>query len=59
MNVLDAYSTTKNKVFRALSGEGGGAVGLSSGSWYNTAAMTSIQFLPDDEVPFITRTKSR
>ena len=46
MDVLDAYSTTKNKVFRALSGEGGGAVGLSSGSWYNTAAMTSIQFLP-------------
>jgi len=46
MDVLDAYSTTKNKVFRALSGEGGGAVGLSSGSWYNTAALTSIQFLP-------------
>jgi hypothetical protein len=46
MDVLDAYSTTKNKVFRALSGEGSGAVGLSSGSWYNTAALTSIQFLP-------------
>jgi hypothetical protein len=46
MDVLDAYSTSKNKVFRALSGEGGGAVALSSGSWYNTAALTSIQFLP-------------
>ena len=46
IDFLDAYSTTKNKVFRALSGEAPGVVGLSSGSWYNTQAITSIQFLP-------------
>lgn len=46
VDFLDAYSTTKNKVFRAISGESPGVVGLSSGSWYNTSAITSIQFLP-------------
>jgi hypothetical protein len=43
---LDAFSTTKTKTFRAASGEATPVVGLSSGAWYNTQSITSIQFLP-------------
>jgi hypothetical protein len=50
MDFLDAYSTTKFKTRRALWGNSlGGSykvVGLSSGLWRNTNAISTITFLP-------------
>ena len=42
IDVIDAYSTTKNKTLRALSGNNA-TVALSSGLYINTAALTSIE----------------
>lgn len=46
VDILDAFSTTKNKTFRCLSGQNGIGgetfVSLVSGVWRNTAAVTSI-----------------
>jgi hypothetical protein len=48
IDILDVYSTTKNKTIRALNGytdtvdDAGRRVGLSSAFWNNTAALTSI-----------------
>jgi hypothetical protein len=44
IDLLDAYSTTKNKTVRILSGQAGtlNRVALSSGAWFNTASVTSI-----------------
>jgi hypothetical protein len=43
VDILDAYSTTKNKTFRSLFGSrDANILGLSSGSWRNTNALTSI-----------------
>jgi hypothetical protein len=48
LSILDYAQTTKNKTTRMLSGYVGGnghsEVGLYSGSWRNTAAITSITF---------------
>jgi hypothetical protein len=43
-DVLDAYSTTKNKTVRTLTGYSGGLafISLRSGVWVNTASITSI-----------------
>jgi hypothetical protein len=44
-DVLDYTNTNKNKIIRSLSGydkNGGGCVMISSGAWYNTAAITQI-----------------
>jgi hypothetical protein len=46
VDILDAYDTSKNTVFRALSGEAPNIIGICNGAWYNTASLTSIQFLP-------------
>ena len=47
IDLLDAYSTTKNKTFRALFGSSGyNLVGLYSGAWFNTASVTSITVFP-------------
>jgi hypothetical protein len=46
IDIVDAYNTSKHKGFRALSGESPGVVCLGSGSWNNTAVISSIQFLP-------------
>jgi hypothetical protein len=40
MDILDAYSSTKNKTVRALNGIS--AIHLYSGLWMNTASLTSI-----------------
>jgi hypothetical protein len=40
LDILDAYSSTKNKTLRSLNGIT--AIGLSSGLWMNTASLTSI-----------------
>jgi hypothetical protein len=49
IDLLDPYSTTKNKTFRTLSGNNGGTrIDLHSGLWMNTASVTSWQLLLDD-----------
>ena len=46
LEILDAFSTTKNKTTRSLSGRtGSNQVLLISGAWYNTASTTSITLL--------------
>ncbi len=40
LDILDAFSTTKNKTLRSLNGIT--AIGLSSGVWINTASLTSV-----------------
>jgi hypothetical protein len=51
MDILDAFASTKYKTTRSLEGQGavGGTnyVGLGSGNWRNTAAITSVNvYLP-------------
>jgi hypothetical protein len=46
MDILDAYSTTKNKTTRALSGFATNTINLTSGLWMSTASITSITILP-------------
>jgi len=48
LDILDAYSTTKNKTIRSLSGMTGGANNLQlySGLWNNTAAISSLNIFP-------------
>jgi hypothetical protein len=49
IDLLDAYSTTKYKTFRTLSGNTGGTrIDLHSGLWMNTASVTSWELLLDD-----------
>ena len=48
VDILDAYSTTKNKTIRALNGQSSDArkfVHLNSGLWRNTSSVTSITIL--------------
>jgi hypothetical protein len=50
IDVLDYANTNKNKTIRSLTGldyNGSGYVGLHSGLWTNTAAITSIVINPD------------
>jgi hypothetical protein len=46
IDLLDSYSTTKNKTIRALHGlqDGDAGISLTSGFWANTASVTSIDF---------------
>ena len=53
-DLLDAYSTTKNKTGRAFLGVGGEFVYLRSGLWLNTASITSIQLLINGSGNFVT-----
>ena len=50
LDILDYSLTTKNKTMRFLGGydmNGSGEIGLFSGSWRNTNAVTSIKFTPN------------
>ena len=50
VDILDAFSTTKNKTTRTLTGNQGTSpneIYLFSGLWANTASLTSITILPD------------
>ena len=48
IDILDAYSTNKNKTARSLSGNASNAtfIDLLSGSWINTNSLTSITLAP-------------
>jgi hypothetical protein len=46
VDIVDAYSSTKNKVIRAFTGghiTGQTLIGLNAGLWINTASVTSIE----------------
>ena len=47
-DILDAYSTTKNKTIRTMFGrtDGFGGVALVSGLWRSTSSITSITYTP-------------
>ncbi len=50
VDILDYKNTNKYKTIRSLSGSdsnGAGGIGLFSDVWMNTAAITSIQVIPD------------
>jgi hypothetical protein len=56
LDVLDPYSTTKNKTLRCLQGVRAGtgpAIELRSGFWNNTASITSIVFTPETSGSFV------
>ena len=47
IDILDAFSTTKNKTVRSLEGRATEWIALESSSWRNTASLTSITLFPD------------
>ena len=50
VDILDYTNTSKNKTIRSLTGfdyNGSGYVGLHSGSWMSTSAVTTIDIKPD------------
>ncbi len=56
ISILDYANTSKNKTLRALVGfdtNGSGVIGLDSGAWYNTAAVTSVSILPLNASGFV------
>ena len=54
IDILDPYSTTKNKTFRSLGGVVLGAVALSSGAFLSTAAVSSITITSETGANFVT-----
>jgi hypothetical protein len=55
IDLLDVYSTSKNKTLRSLSGASVNSpqISLQSGLWMNTASVTSITILPDTSKNFV------
>ena len=47
IDILDPFSTTKNKTTRSLTGNGGLRVGLRSGNWRSTSSVTSVSIIAD------------
>jgi hypothetical protein len=50
VDILDAYSTTKNKTFRSLAGgpdTGSREIYFGSGAYFSTASVTTITITPD------------
>jgi hypothetical protein len=54
IDILDAYSTTKNKTTRTLMGVGGNTILLTSGAWFNTASITTITLTTFSATDFVT-----
>jgi len=55
-DILDAYSTSKNKTIRTLAGHHSAStsnLNLSSGAWRNTASITSISFHVENGQNFV------
>jgi hypothetical protein len=48
MDILDPYSTSKNKTIRSLSGVIGSRIDLYSGNWRNTNSLTTIDIIPEN-----------
>jgi hypothetical protein len=51
VDILDAYSTTKNKTFRSLAGgpdTSARFIYFGSGAYYSTDSLTSVTITPDD-----------
>ena len=60
IDFLDAFETTKNTTMRSFYGQvGSGAniIGLHSGLWRNTAALTSLKFMTNGSMSFATGTR--
>lgn len=56
IDILDYSSTTKNKTFRSLGGQernGAGNIGLNSGLWINTSAITSLSLTVAGDTNFV------
>lgn len=55
-DVIDPFNTSKNTTIRGVDGTTGSFkfVGLRSGAWFNTAAVTSVSFTPDDAMYLLT-----
>jgi hypothetical protein len=55
-DILDSFSTTKNKTIRLLGGNANNSsfIFLNSGAWYNTASITSIYLAPNVGTNFAT-----
>lgn len=45
LDLLDAFSTTKNKTIRNLTGAGARSISIVSGAWFSTSAVSSIALL--------------
>lgn len=55
IDILDPFSTSKNKTVRSLSGQTSfNLIILASGAWYSTAATTSLTLLDRNGANFIT-----
>ena len=55
IDILDSYSTAKNKTIRALSGDTADtSIRFASGAWYNTSSITSISLLAEAAYNFAT-----
>jgi hypothetical protein len=53
IDILDAFNTSKNKTTRSLYGSQGNlTVGLWSGAWYSTSAISTITILNSSAVNF-------
>jgi hypothetical protein len=48
-DILDAFETTKNKTSRSLGGIAAQTINLTSGSWRNTASLTSVLVKPSTD----------
>jgi len=58
IDILDAFNTSKNKVTRSLYGsQANSTVGLWSGAWYNTSAISSITILNSSAVNYAVGTR--
>jgi hypothetical protein len=56
-DILDAFSSTKNKTVRSLSGQIDGSwtlVNLWSGAWFNTSSSTSIRLFSSNGTSYVT-----
>jgi len=54
IDILDYASTSKNKTLRALTGVGATKIGLGSGVWLNTAAVSSVLIYPEGTTSWAT-----
>jgi len=49
IDILDSYSTTKNKTIKTLTGFAGSRIDFYSGAWRSTSSVTSISLISEGE----------